>query len=76
LSNFRPLSQYYKGYSHTERIAKESAARQLISAAIQKIVTLNTTLQTAAESKNIVVRYLAIAAQKALNVAMAAASGR
>lgn len=56
-------------------LSKENAARQLINVGLQKLQTLGTSLQTAAESKNIVVRYLAIAAQKALNAVMAAAGG-
>lgn len=56
-------------------LQKESAARQLITIGLQKIVTIQTNLQTAAESKNILVRYAAIVAQKALNLAMSAAGG-
>jgi hypothetical protein len=56
-------------------LQKESAARQLINIGLQKVVTIQTNLQTAAESKNIVVRYAAIVAQKALNLAMSAAGG-
>jgi hypothetical protein len=56
-------------------LQKESAARQLINIGLQKIALLNTNLQAAAESKNIVVRYAAIVAQKALNLAMSAAGG-
>lgn len=56
-------------------LQKESAARQLINIGLQKINLLNINLQTAAESKNIVVRYAAIVAQKALNLAMSAAGG-
>lgn len=56
-------------------LQKESAARQLINIGLQKIVTIQTNLQTAAESKNIIVRYAAIVAQKALNLAMSAAGG-
>jgi DNA repair exonuclease SbcCD ATPase subunit len=56
-------------------LQKESAARQLITIGLQKISNIQTGLQTAAESKNIVVRYAAIVAQKALNLAMSAAGG-
>lgn len=56
-------------------LQKESAARQLINIGLQKVANLQTTLQTAAESKSIVVRYAAIVAQKALNLAMSAAGG-
>lgn len=56
-------------------LQKESAARQLINIGLQKITTVQTTLQTAAESKNIIVRYAAIVAQKALNLVMSAAGG-
>jgi hypothetical protein len=56
-------------------LQKESAARQLINIGLQKITTVQTNLQAAAESRNIVVRYAAIAAQKALNLVMSAAGG-
>jgi len=56
-------------------LQKESAARQLINLGLQRVANVQTTLQTALESKNIVVRYAAIVAQKALNVAMSAAGG-
>ena len=56
-------------------LQKESAARQLINLGLQKAVTIQTAIQTATESKNIIVRYAAIAAQKALNLAMSAAGG-
>jgi hypothetical protein len=56
-------------------LQKESQARQLAAVILNKIVTAQTTLQTAAESKSIVVRYAAAAAQKALNFAMSAAGG-
>jgi hypothetical protein len=56
-------------------LQKESAARQLINLGLQKAANIQTTLQTAAESRNIIVKYAAIAAQKALNVAMSAAGG-
>jgi hypothetical protein len=56
-------------------LQKESAARQLINIGLQKVTTIQTSLLTAAESKNIIVRYAAIVAQKALNLAMSAAGG-
>jgi hypothetical protein len=56
-------------------LQKESAARQLINIGLQKAANLQTTLQTAAESKNIIVKYASIVAQKALNLAMSAAGG-
>lgn len=56
-------------------LQKESAARQLINIGLQKAAVLQTSLQTATESKNIVTRYAAIIAQKALNLAMSAAGG-
>jgi hypothetical protein len=56
-------------------LQKESAARQLINIGLQKAANLQTTLQTAAESKNVIVKYAAIVAQKALNLAMSAAGG-
>jgi hypothetical protein len=56
-------------------LQKESAARQLINIGLQKANLINTNLQIAAESKNIIVRYAAIVAQKALNLAMSAAGG-
>lgn len=56
-------------------LQKESAARQLINLGLQRVANVQTTLQTALESKNIVVRYAAIVAQKALNLAMSAAGG-
>lgn len=56
-------------------LQKENAARQLVSIGLQKITVLQTNLQTAAESRSIIVRYAAIAAQKALNAAMSLAGG-
>lgn len=56
-------------------LQKESAARQLINIGLQRVANIQTALQTAAESKSIVVRYAAIVAQKALNLAMSAAGG-
>lgn len=53
-------------------LQKESAASQLIANAQKRIGLLVTQLETAAESKNIVVRYAAVGAQKALNAVMAA----
>lgn len=56
-------------------LKKENALRTSLNVALQKVATLQTNLQTAAESKNIIVKYAAIAAQKALNLAMSAAGG-
>lgn len=56
-------------------LQKESAARQLINIGLQRIANIQIALQAAAESKSIVVRYAAIVAQKALNLAMSAAGG-
>jgi hypothetical protein len=53
-------------------IQKESAAMLLITNAQKKLEVLATNLQTAAESKNIIVRKVATAAQWLLNKAMAA----
>lgn len=54
---------------------KENAVRQAITIGLQKIEILQTNLQTGAESKNIVVKYAAIAAQKTLNFVTSAAGG-
>lgn len=54
---------------------KENAVAQALSIALGKIEIVQTNLQTAAQSKNIVVKYAAIAAQKALNAAMAIGTG-
>lgn len=56
-------------------LQKESAARQLLNIGLQKVTVLQTSLETAAQSKNIVVKYAAVAAQKALNAAMSLAGG-
>lgn len=56
-------------------LQKESQARQLVTIGLQKIAVLQTNLETAAQSKNIIVKYAAIAAQKALNVALSLAGG-
>lgn len=56
-------------------LQKESAARQLLNIGLQKVTVLQTNLETAAQSKNIVVKYAAVAAQKALNAAMSLAGG-
>lgn len=56
-------------------LQKESAVRGLISVGVQKLLNIQTTLQTAAESRSIAIRYAAAAAQKALNFAMSAAGG-
>ncbi len=53
-------------------LQKEGAISLAILNAQQKIQVIQTNLAAAAESKNIVVRYAAAAAQKALNLAMAA----
>ncbi|MEJ7737432.1 MAG: hypothetical protein WKF97_08400 [Chitinophagaceae bacterium] len=52
-------------------LQKESAATLLVENALKRISALNTTLQAGAESSYTVVRYGAIAAQKALNAVMA-----
>lgn len=49
----------------------QSNASIAISLALKKIEVLQTNLQAAAESRNIIVRYAAIVAQKALNAVMA-----
>ncbi len=54
---------------------KENAVSQAISIGLQKVEIIQTNLQAAAESKNIIVRYGAIAAQKALNAVMALGAG-
>lgn len=54
---------------------KEEAVRQAIEIIQKKVLVAQTYLQTAAESKNIIVKYAAIAAQKALNLATSAAGG-
>lgn len=54
---------------------KENAVRQAINIGLQKVEILQTNLQTASESRNIIVKYGAIAAQKALNAVMALGSG-
>lgn len=51
---------------------KETALSIGVTVALQKISTLQTNLQSAAESRFIVVRYAAIAAQTVLNAVMAA----
>lgn len=51
---------------------KENAVRQAINIGLQKIETFQTNLQTASESKNIIVKYASIIAQKALNAVMLA----
>jgi hypothetical protein len=53
-------------------LQKESALRVGLLALQQKVLVLQTNLQTAAESKNIAIRYAAIVAQKILNAVMAA----
>jgi len=52
-------------------VKKESAAMQGILALQNKAATLSISLNTAAESGNIIVKYAAIAAQKALNAVQA-----
>jgi hypothetical protein len=54
---------------------KENAVLQLREIALQKILIAQKYLEGAAESRNIIVRYAAIVAQKALNLAMSAAGG-
>lgn len=54
---------------------KENAVLQLRDIALQKILIAQKYLEGAAESKNIIIRYAAIIAQKALNLAMSAAGG-
>lgn len=56
-------------------LQKESAVRLLITNGLEKIKLAQKYLETAAESKNIIVKYAAMAAQKALNVATSAAGG-
>lgn len=56
-------------------LKKESALRTAIVVGLEKIKLAQKYLETAAESKNIVVKYAAIAAQKALNLATSAAGG-
>jgi hypothetical protein len=53
-------------------LQKESALSIGATIALQKIAVVQTNLQAAAESRNIIVRYAAIAAQRALNFVMAA----
>jgi hypothetical protein len=53
-------------------LQKESSTIRAIENAQRSISVAITNLQTAAESRNIIVRYAAIVAQKALNLAMAA----
>ncbi|MGN6416149.1 MAG: hypothetical protein ACTHMC_01565 [Pseudobacter sp.] len=56
-------------------IKKEGALRTALNVGLQKIATIQTNLQTAAESRSIVVKWAAVAAQKALNLVMSAAGG-
>lgn len=56
-------------------LQKESAVRILITNGLEKVKLFQKNLETAAESKNIIVKYAAIAAQKALNIATSAAGG-
>lgn len=56
-------------------LKKESALRTAINIGLQKVAVWQTNLETAAQSKNIVVKYAAIAAQKALNAVMALSAG-
>jgi hypothetical protein len=55
-----------------ETLQKESAAMLTIINFQRSLETIRTNLQTAAESKNILVRYAAVVAQKLLNAAMEA----
>lgn len=57
--------------SATNALKKDSALMTAREVALQKIQIAQTQLATAAESRNIVVRYAAIAAQRALNAVMA-----
>lgn len=52
-------------------LKKESSLQTAINVGFQRIELAQTRLQTAAESKNIVVKYASIVAQKALNAVMA-----
>jgi hypothetical protein len=54
---------------------KENAVRQAINIGLQKVEVLQTNLQSGAESRNIVIKYAAVAAQKALNLVTSAAGG-
>lgn len=54
---------------------KESALQTALNIGLQKIKIAQTRLQTAAESKNIVVKYASIVAQKALNAAVTLGAG-
>jgi hypothetical protein len=62
-----------QGLQQLQAIASQKNFQSLTALiGIEKIQTLQTTLQTAAESKNIIVRNLAIISQKALNAVLAA----
>lgn len=52
-------------------LKKESSLQTAINVGFQRIELAQTRLQTAAESKNIIVKYASIVAQKALNAVMA-----
>lgn len=54
---------------------KENAVLQAREMVMNRILIVQKNLETAAESKNIVVKYAAIAAQKAMNLAMSMAGG-
>lgn len=54
---------------------QENAVLQLRTIALQKIQTAQTYLESAAESQNVIVKYAAVAAQKALNAVMSVAGG-
>lgn len=54
---------------------KENAAVQAITLGLSKLELIQTNLGTAAESKNIIVKYAAIAAQKALNAVTSLGAG-
>lgn len=56
-------------------IQKQTAITNAVITGQKKLEVIVTNLQTASESKNIIVRYAAIAAQKALNAVMAANPG-
>lgn len=54
---------------------KENAVRQAVEIVQGKLIVAQKYLENAAESQNIVVKYAAVAAQKALNIATSAAGG-
>ena len=58
-----------------ELLKKESSIRTVLEIGLQKIQIAQTNLETAAQSRSIVVRYAAIAAQKALNAVTSLSAG-